>query len=168
MQSGVDDLPDPPGPPEIPRKLSLYRFQLLGLPFLVAIPVLALFGVFGDRTGTLRGDSGALEVSGQYPSVFRYKTINAIDLHVRNRGRAGIDTITVALDSTYASRFSTITAIPPFTGPFVVDLTDVSPGESRFVRIEIQAERYWSHEGEITVAAGADTIRLPLSTMIYP
>lgn len=168
MQSGVDDLPDPPDPPEIPRRLSLYRFQMFGLPFLVAIPLLALFGVFGERRSGLEGERGALEVSGQYPTAFRYKMLESIDLHVRNRGAAPIDTITVALDSAYASRFSTITAVPGFTGPFEIDLPAVAPGDSRFVRIEIQAERYWSHKGSLTISAGADTIRLPLSTFVYP
>ncbi|HEX2167380.1 MAG TPA: hypothetical protein VHG09_09145, partial [Longimicrobiales bacterium] len=64
MQSVVDDLPDPPGPPEIERKLSMYRFQLIGLPFLLAIPLLALFGVFGESRSDLRAESGSLEVSG--------------------------------------------------------------------------------------------------------
>jgi hypothetical protein len=168
MPGDVDTLPDPPEPPEIRRSLSLYRFQLIGLPFLLAIPLLALFGVFGERWQDVRSSQGVLEVSGRYPAVFRYKMIDAIELHVRNRGDAVIDTITVALDTAYAARFSTITAVPPFTGPFELDLTAVEPGASRRVRIEIQAERYWSHSGHVTVAAGSDTIRIPLTTVVYP
>lgn len=168
MSGDVDSLPDPPGPPEIRRKLSLYRFQLIGLPFLVAIPVLALFGVFGERWSTVHDANGALETSVHYPTAFRYKMIDAIDLHVRNRGAAPIDTITVSLDTAYAGRFSTVTAVPPFTGPFEIDLPNVAPRESRRVRIEIQAEQYWSHSGELTITAGADTIRVPLTTLVYP
>jgi hypothetical protein len=168
MSGGVDTLPDPPGPPEIRRRLALYRFQLIGLPFLLAIPLLALLGVFGERWQNVSGEGGALEASARYPAVFRYKMIDAIELHVRNRGHAVLDTITISLDSAYAGRFSTVTAIPPFNGPFELELTRVEPGASRRVRIEIQAERYWSHSGYLTVAAAGDTIRMPLTTMVYP
>lgn len=168
MPGGVDTLPDPPEPPEIRRRLSLYRFQLIGLPFLLAIPLLALFGVFGERWQNVRAEDGVLEASARYPSAFRYKMIDAIELHVRNRGHAVIDTITISLDTVYAGRFSTVTAVPPFTGPFELELTGVEPGASRRVRIEIQAERYWSHSGNLMVAADRDTIRMPLTTMVYP
>jgi hypothetical protein len=150
------------------RRSALYRFQLLGLPFLVAIPVLALFGVFGERWNSVRAESGALAISVRYPAAFRYKMIDAIELHVSNRGAAVIDTVNVALDTAYAGRFSTVTAIPPFNGPFEVDLPALAARESRRVRIEIQAERYWSHTGELTVASRTDTIRIPLRTVVYP
>ena len=168
MPDDVDNLPDPPGPPDTRRRPALYRFQLLGLPFLLAIPVLALFGVFGERWSVVNARSGSLEISVRYPAVFRYKMLNAIELHVRNRGATAIDTLTVTLDTAYAGRFSTVTAVPPFTGPFEVQLTDIAAQQSRRVHIELQAERYWSHSGRLTVAAGADTLRVPLTTMVYP
>ena len=168
MPDDVDNLPDPPGPPHARRRPALYRFQLLGLPFLLAIPLLALFGVFGERWSVVNAQSGALEISVRYPAVFRYKMLDAIELHVRNRGATAIDTLTVTLDTAYAGRFSTVTAVPPFTGPFEVRLTDIAAQQSRRVDIELQAERYWSHSGRLTVAAGADTLRVPLTTMVYP
>lgn len=168
MPESIDNLPDPPAPPETRRRISLYRFQVLGLPLLLAIPVLALFGVFGERWSVAHAGSRALDVSVRYPAVFRYKMIDAIELHVHNRGSTTIDTLTVTLDSAYAGRFSTVTAVPPFIGPFELQLTDVAAQQSRRVRIELQAERYWSHSGRLTIAAGADTLRLPLATMVLP
>lgn len=168
MSGGVDSLPDPPDPPEIRRRLSLYRFQLLGMPFLLAIPLLALAGVFGEGRRTVSDAQGALTVSVRYPSIFRYKMIDAIELHVRNRGATRLDTVTVALDTAYAGRFSTVTAVPPFTSPFAIDLPHLEPGESRRVRVEMQAEQYWSHSGSLVIAAGPDTIAVALTTLVYP
>src|SRR5690606_36536215 len=168
MSDGVDSLPDPPGAPEIPRRLSIYRFQLIGLPFIIAVPVLALFGVFGERSQTRHAEQGALTASVHYPSVFRYRMIDAIDLRIGNRGSAPIDTLTVALDPSYAARFSIVAAVPPFTCSYEIEFTDVAPGERRDLRIEIQAENYWSHDGTLTIAAGADTIVLALTTLVFP
>ncbi|HEX6306632.1 MAG TPA: hypothetical protein VFZ69_00520 [Longimicrobiales bacterium] len=164
----MDTLPDPPGAPEIRRSVSLYRFQWFGIAVLAAFPVLALLGVFGERWAVAESETGPLQVRVHYPTVFRYKMLNAIDVDVRNTGTAAIDTVTVALDTVYAARFSTVTAVPPFSGPYEVDLPDVRSQESRRVRIEIQAEQYWSHAGALTVATRTDTVRVRLRTMIYP
>ncbi|HEX6133313.1 MAG TPA: hypothetical protein VFZ24_05105 [Longimicrobiales bacterium] len=167
-RGGVDSLPDPPGAPRTRRHVSLFGFQWVGVAVLAAFPVLALLGVFGERWATVESTGGPLHVNVRYPTVFRYKMLNAIDLDVRNTGTAVIDTITVALDTVYASRFSTITAVPPFSGPYEVELPAVQPRETRRVRIEIQAERYWVHAGTLTVATRTDTVRVPLRTTIYP
>lgn len=166
--NGVDRLPDPPDAPEIHRRILLHRHQWIGLPLLALWPLLALFGVFGERWTVARASGGALEVVVRSPTVFRYKMLNAIDVHVANRGSAHIDTLTLSLDTMYARRFSTVTAVPPFTGSFEIDIHDVRPQEERAVRIEIQAEEYWRHEGSLVVAAGNDTLRVPLSTLILP
>ena len=140
----------------------------MGLPFLLAFPVLALLGVFGERRTEAQASGGMLAISVRYPAVFRYKMIEAIEVRVTNRGDTAIDTVTVAIDTAYAVRFSTVSAVPPFTGPFEVDLPQLAARETRHVRIEIQGEHYWSHSGELTVAARADTIRIPLRTTVYP
>lgn len=168
MANRVDSLPDPPDAPEHQGRVSLYRFQLIGLPFILALPVLAMLGVFGERWATEEASAGDIAASVRYPTVFRYKMIDEIELLVSNRGSVAIDTITVSLDAGYATKFSTINAVPPFTGPFEVSLPAVAAGESRRVRIEIQAERYWRHAGELTVRSDRDTARIRLTTTVFP
>ena len=164
----IDELPDPPGAPSIERGIALARYQLIGLVLLAVLPVLALTGTFGDRWESRNAAAGSLDVSLRYPTVFRYKTINSFAVHVTNRGTATLDTVTVALDTMYANAFSTVTAVPPFTGPFEVALVDLPPGQTKLVRIEIQGERYWRHTGELTASSGPDTVRLPVSTFVFP
>lgn len=166
--NGVDQLPDPPDAPEIRRRIVLQPYQRIGLPLLMIWPLLALLGVFGERRATARAGDGALQVEVRFPAVFRYKMLNAIDVHVTNRGSVHIDTLTVSLDTAYAKRFSTVMAVPPFTGSFVIDVLDLHAGEERAIRIELQAERYWRHEGSLSVAAAGDSVRVPLSTFIFP
>ena len=150
------------------RSIALARYQIIGLVLLGMIPVLALAGVFGDRWDSRNEVSGSLDVSLRYPTAFRYKTINSFAVHVTNRGTTALDTVTIALDTMYANGFSTVTAVPPFTGPFEVDLVDLPPGQTKLVRIEIQGERYWRHTGELTASSGPDTVRVPVSTIIFP
>ena len=75
--------PQPPQPPEIRRRIAFHRTQLIGVPLLAIIPVLALFGVFGTTTGEARAESAELQMQVRYPTRFRYKVINSLTVEVR-------------------------------------------------------------------------------------
>ena len=167
-RSRVDAPPDPPEAPEIERRLSLYRWQAIGMLLIALIPVAALAGVFGDRYSNTSGSIGPLHVTAEMPAVFRYKTLNAISLHIRNDGAATIDTVHVRLDTAYIARFSTVNAVPPFDGAYSLALAPLPAGESSLVTIEIQAERYGRHAGSILVRAGRDSARITFTTTVLP
>jgi hypothetical protein len=159
----------PPEPPDIERRLKFYPLQWIGLPILIAVPVLALFGVLGESWSTLRGTTSSLEISVRYPTRFRYKQLNEVHVFVKNVSGQRLDTVTVSFDSTYISRFSTVTFLPAATRPYEVEMTEVLPGEDRLVVVELQGEQYWRHEGKLRVSGGeGDTASFPLSTIIFP
>lgn len=162
------DLPDPPEAPQIKRGVEISWRQMLGLLLLAVLPLLALVGMFGEAWRTAHGAAGPLEVSVHYPSAFRYKMLNALDVQLTNRGAVTLDTVSIALDTSYVHGFSTITAVPPFTGSFTLDVTDLRPGHSTLVRIEIQAERSWRHSGHLIASTASDTVRVPISTVVFP
>lgn len=161
--------PDPPQAPEIDRRFRLYPYQWIGLPLMMLVPVLALFGVFGQSWDTARGATAALELELRYPSRFRYKQLNGMDVYVTNSSGRQLDTVTVSFDTAYINRFSTVTFVPSATGAYEVELTKVEPDERRLIRVELQGEKYWLHRGLIQAwAAGSDTLRVPVSTVVFP
>ena len=167
-EEDTEQLPDPPAAPDTRRAVALYTFQWITIPLLAVLPLLALSGVFGERWRTERAAVGSIEVTVHYPTAFRYKMINTLTATLTNRSGSVLDTVTVSLDSAYANRFSTVTAIPPFTAAHEVDVVAMAPGESRLVRIEMQAEQYWRHEGSVRVISGSDTARIAVSTLVFP
>lgn len=163
------ELVQPPSAPDIHRRFNLNRWQWLGVMLLLLIPLLALFGLFGESWGTDRDQTAELSVEIRYPTRYRYKMGKSIQLDVTNRTNALLDTVNVEIDTAYLSEFSSVVAIPAFEHPYVVELTALEAGETRPVRVEIQGENYGRHNGEIRVSAGgADTARLHLSTFIFP
>lgn len=159
----------PPDPPEIDRRFRLYRYQWIGLPLMMLVPVLALFGVFGQSWDTAAGATAELEMELRYPSRFRYKQLNEMDVYVTNTSGRQLDRVTVAFDTAYINRFSTVTFVPPATGAYEVELTKVEPNERRLIRVELQGEEYWLHRGRIEAwPAGGDTLRLPVRTVVFP
>lgn len=163
------ELPKPPRAPEIKRHLHFYPWQWIGIPVLLGIPILAMFGMFGESFASATGNSPEVGVAVEYPTRFRYKMINSINVRVRNVSPQPIDTLSVGFSPDYMTQFSTLSAIPSFSETYLVEMLDLKPGEESLVRVEIQGEEYGRHQGEIIVTSGgADTASVPLSTFIFP
>ena len=167
--STEEEEPQPPGAPEIDRKLRVNTWQWIGVPLLLLIPLLGLVGVFGETRDTARVRTAELSVEVEYPTRNRYRMQDDLRLDLTNTAAGPLDTVVVEVDTAYASRFSSVVAIPAFERPYVIELTDLEPGETRRVRVQMQGERYGQHGGELRVSAGgADTARVVLRTFIFP
>lgn len=153
-----------------PRHLKLYRFQWIALPLLFLIPILAVFGVFGETWSRGHDASAELDLRIEYPTRYRYKQINTVEVHAQNVSSRTLDTVVVSFDPEYVRRFSTLMFIPSPAKPFEIELLDVKPGETRLVWAELQGERYGRHRGHVEAyrRGSPDTARVFLSTIIYP
>jgi hypothetical protein len=159
---------EPPQPPAATPRIALTRKQCIGIPLLASIPLLALLGVFGEQRVATRATSRALEMRVVYPSRFRYRQIETLDITVRNVSGRTLDTVTISLDTAYVTRFSSVRIHPSPGTPYVIAETHVKPLESRLVHAELWGERYGSHRGEIVGAASADTVRQQIRTFVFP
>lgn len=160
--------PEPPPAPEISRRIRLYRYQWIGLAALTAVPVLAVLGVFGGSPARSEMRGRGIEASVEAPSRLRDTQLERIEVRVRNLSAANLDTVRIALDTGFASRFSEMRGIPEFERPFELALAGVPAGGTGTALIEFRAERRGRHTGNLTVAAGADTLRIPLRVIVYP
>ena len=156
--------------PDHERRLRLRRHQWIGIPLLLLVPALAVAGVFGESWSAAEDATAVLALRVDYPSTYRYKQINTIQARVTNRSAAPLDTVIVAFDTTYMGRYSTLSMIPAPREPFVVEITDLAPGEQKLVWAEVQAERYGRHRGSIRAwpRGGPDTARVSLATLVLP
>ncbi len=168
-----NDQPHPPDPRTIAKKWQFYRMQWVGIPLILLIPVLALLGVFGESEQKVDVANNTFSVHINYPTRYRYKMINNIEVSLENISNQTMPTVTVSLNADYVNRFSTITFHPSLTsvknGQYEVELTEVRTGETRLVTIELQGEAYFQHEGVVSVTAAAvPTLRVPIQTFIFP
>lgn len=164
------ELPPDLRAPEEPRRFRLHRFQWIGMPLILLVPLLALFGLFGETRDHVEEVGSELAVDVEYATRYRYKQINWVETVVENRADSLLDTVVVDFDPAYVSRFSTYQFIPSPTEAFRVELVGMKPRERRIVWAELQAEQYGRHEGTLDVyrKGGGDTVRVQLSTFIYP
>lgn len=163
----MPNLPEPPPPPEIPRQAKLYPYQWIGLAVIALVPIIAGIGLFGESWKQLRAASGALDVAVSYPDRLRYWQVNQIEVQVRNLSAAPLDSVRVSIDSAFGMRFATLASQPAFEEAFQLAIPRIPPHQTRPVVIEIRADRYGRHSGTLTIAA-ADTVRVPLSILVFP
>jgi hypothetical protein len=161
-------LHEPTQPPQTRPRFAFTRKQRLGLPLLAAIPVLTLFGVFGERREMARAISPSVEMTVHYPSRFRYRQVQSLDISVRNVSGRSLDTVRVSLDTAYISRFSSVRIEPAPHLAFVVTLTDLAPEETRLITAELWGERYGSHHGRIIATTHADRALAVIRTIVFP
>ena len=163
----------PPKAPEFNPRLKHYTYQWIGIPILFLIPILALLNVFGVSTDVERTSSETVDVSVTYPTRFRYKQINTIDVAITNTSDSMLDSVLVQFERPYIDRFSDVTFTPDvktITEPYYeVELTDIPPGETQHINVMIQAEDYGRHSGVITITPSTgDSLFVNLRTLSWP
>jgi hypothetical protein len=155
--------------PDTAPRFRLYPEQWIGLPFLILIPVLALFGVFGETSQHVEARGSEIELKVDYLARYRYRQIGKLEVHVRNTTNRKMDTVTVAFDSRYVQQFSSPVLVPAPQIPFEVVLTDVLPDETRLVWAELEAGAFGIHSGSIRAyGVGPDTVSVQIRTTIFP
>lgn len=163
----------PPQPPEVARKLQFHLIQLIGLPVIMLIPILALLGAFGETVGSASASNAQLELRVEHPTRFRYKMIDEVTVSLTNSSSQAFPTLQVAFDRQYIEGFSTVTFTPAVSHitdeAYVVELTDLQPGETRMVAASIQAETYGNHSGVITVTPeNGEALQVTVGTFTFP
>jgi hypothetical protein len=169
-QHSVDDLPQPP---PFQPKLRIAPLQLIGIPLLALLPLLALFGVFGESLTTKRATSLDVAVEVTYVARYRYGMNHSISVSVTKLSERSPATVTVAFDPAYIEHFSEVNFVPSAErlsrDGFVVELGAIESGETKFVMVEMQSEHYWAQNGVITVSpASGEPVTVTVSTMTFP
>lgn len=173
MQRRQSAVPEPPSPPSVGRGVRFGPLQAAGLVLIVAIPVLALLGLFGESTAELSATLPDLEVHITYPARTRYQTGSAVQVTVRNITSLPLEDLTVRFGRHYLEGFADVKFTPAVDvvteEGYEVRLSGIPAGASRVVSVSVLAEEYWCRRGTVTVErAGAEPLRFQLETFVFP
>jgi hypothetical protein len=161
------DRTEPPGVPEVRRRVRLYPGQWIGIPILILIPLLAALGVFGERRETVVWTGAAVRLEVDYPTRLRNGQRSDIEVRVRNLSAASLDAV-VMFDPTYFERFTRVSFTPGQGAPNEVDLTDLGAGHAAVLRVELEGDRPWRSSGRVGVRHAGDTAHVPIRTFTLP
>ena len=168
----VAQSPGPPQAPEIPRKFKFWPLQLIGVPIILLIPLLALAGIFDLHVAHVQV-TGKLALSVMYPTRSRYDTFNEMIIAVTNTTQSPLTEVIVQLERAYLDHFAQITATPDISmiseAFYEIALGELAPGTTRVITLDFQAHEQGTHEGRATaVSAETDPIELSLNTLVLP
>jgi hypothetical protein len=160
-------LKEPKEPPEVQRRFRLHLHQMIGVPLIALLPILALFRVFGDGIEFAKSSMASLKTEVEYPLKFKFKQSKILRVKVTNISEQTLDTVTVSIDTAYLSRFRNVSITPEAAEAYVVELTAIEPHEKREVIAEIEAKNYGEQRGVVTISTKQDTIKHPIKSIIY-
>jgi hypothetical protein len=165
--------PQPPQPPPFQRRIQISAAQLAGIALLLVLPVAALSGLLGTKKREVRASAGALELSARYPSRMHYKTSGSLELRLKNTGAGAIGSATLRLGDSYLQHFADAQFQPQVQRlneeGVEIDLGELAPGQTRRLRVELRAEDYGTHDGQVSASAqGLPPVALEVSTLVLP
>jgi hypothetical protein len=163
----------PPEAPEFDRRVELNWTQLIGVPLIMLLPVLALLGLFGQTFDTAVQANDELELHVRYATRFRHGMVNPVEVTVRNLSAQTVENVRVEFDDAYLGRFIRVTFKPEVARisqeAYTVALGPIAPGESRRVVVTVEADEYGRHHGRVTAAGeNGPAVVVSLTTTIFP
>ncbi|HEX7004110.1 MAG TPA: hypothetical protein VF168_07975 [Trueperaceae bacterium] len=152
---------------------NLSMFQRFGLPLMVLLPLLALFGVFGvtfERTGA---SSERLELHVRHSTRTRLRAPHLLTVEVTNRGQSPLEGVTVVVDREYVDAFSNVAFTPQASevtpDEYRIELGTIAASATRLVTADMTPAAYWRHEGIISASAeGVEPVEVAVATFVFP
>ena len=80
---GSPDIEVPQPPPFHPRP-QFAPLQLIGIPLLALLPILALIGIFGESMSSVQASNAEIALQVDYVSRLRYRMQDALTVAVTN------------------------------------------------------------------------------------
>jgi hypothetical protein len=163
------DTAEPPPAPEIRRRVRLYTAQWIGIPAMALIPLLALFGAFGERRTELTAAAAGLDVAIDLPTRVRTAQRTHIEVRVHNLSGDTARDVTVRFDPQYFEDAMDPSFIPERDAPYEATLPALPSGADGSVRVELEFGRMGRSTGAISVSRdGREGTRTRISTFILP
>lgn len=173
MARKVQNVSHPPAPPPFPRQIRLRPVQWIGIPLLMLIPLLAIFGLFGESFKTVQAGNEMLDVKVTYPARFRYQMYDSLEVTVRNLSPQPLSVVEVRFAKSYIDQFDNVDFTPQAEalkdGYYIVELHDVAAQQAQAVNVNLQADKAGRHVGEIVLSGvGTQPAVLNVVTWVFP
>lgn len=156
-------------PPTFKPRVRFWKHQLIGVVLLGLIPLLALLGIFGERTELKTFTIKEMQVAIKSPTLLRHGQNNSIEIGMKNNSDLEIDKVDLYFSPDYIEAFSEVEFLPGLSGPYQVTITGISPGEEKKVLVQIRADDFGRQIGNLEIRSEGNEIHsIRLDTMVYP
>ena len=141
----------------------MHKAELIGMLLLAAIPAAAILGVFGPIQAEASAENDAVS-----PKVMRHRTHQDLLVRVRNRTDQELAGVQISVDDRYLGAFNRVLFSQAATGAFAVTLEGIAPGETRLIAVELEADGYGLHRGEVRAIVDGRDLVADVATFMLP
>lgn len=154
------------------RRLAFQPCQKAGFVVILAIPLLAVFGVFDKREAEISDTGHGLNLSVKYPVRERQKNEAIVRIEAMNQSSVPLP-VTLEVSRDYLESMSDL-QVEPMTAQaedtvYSLDLGTLAPGKSTTAELHFTLERHgWPHGRISAVSQGNQLASVGLSTLVLP
>ncbi|HWV58179.1 MAG TPA: hypothetical protein VNZ57_12070 [Longimicrobiales bacterium] len=163
----VDNIAQPPPPPDFPRRFRVTPLQAVGIPLLLLLPALHLLGVLDAATTRAAFTNGEWQVEYELTTRQRYQKPVHLRLHLTNLAPA-IRALTVVVDSAYLSQFVEVRATPPLDHHGATPVLEIAGGATAVVRLDLTPAMPGWVGGEVAFRGDGIDRAIRLRSFILP
>ncbi|MBX3062430.1 MAG: hypothetical protein KF726_05610 [Anaerolineae bacterium] len=163
----------PEQPVPIKRHFELYPIQMIGIPIMLLVVLLACFGVLTSAQTEVVAASSTFRVKLTYPERTRYGSEADFVVAVENLTEQPLALVTVRIDSSYVDAFE-IRHIAPqqlqfSAGGLELLFADIPPSETRMIQLELQGEYIGDVSSTISAfSSDSGSAQTTIHTLILP
>jgi hypothetical protein len=172
MSQKQQRVPEPAQPAEVKRRFQLYRYQWIAIPLLFLVPILAIFGVFGETATTVQSSQAGLELEVQYSDRILFQGLDGTEIAIRNTSDQVLETVTLSIDKAFLTAYSDIAFSPDVDvitdEAYIIELTNLQPGQTQFVTIDSRGKLIGRHRGIIRATVNELSVSVTLDVFIIP
>ncbi|MFY0535862.1 hypothetical protein [Nannocystis pusilla] len=163
----------PPSPPEIDRRLRFHREQLLLLPLMFAVPLMALLGLLGGPRVRQEIDLRGVHLAVEFAPRDHLEDWGRMHVTVVNRAAAPLVDARAEFAAALLDRLWRPSFHPQLAHIeadwYVVPLGDVPAGATRVVTLDYRSTEPGKLAGAVRVAAGDEALaELPIHITVLP
>src|SRR5690606_5186558 len=155
--------------PEIPPRIKAWKYQLIGMPLLVSIPILALLGFLGGTTKKIELNERDLNISLSYPELLRNGQTEYVRLKISNTSTEPLKNLKILLSHDFLQHFDEIESLPEFDKNLEVSLNEIPENGFRWVLFKLKANKIGGHSAKVEFKLpGQDAIETAFKTFVLP
>lgn len=160
--------PELPPSPDFRRRVAFKPTQAIGVPLLLAIPLIGAFGFFDTDVAIASAELNGIGLEIEYWSRFRHRALQPLRIIVRNNTGQEQEKLQVKLNAKYLEAFENVDFLPEpkeiGDQQVVFEFEHVPAGETRSVEIEMEA----LHPGMKKAFVEANGTTLAFQTFVMP
>ena len=155
--------------PQLRPHLRMWKYQWIGIPLILIMPILAIMGVFGREIKNLNITGGGITAQIEYPSKIRYGQEEFIRVELTNDSSKTMRDVSVSFDKNYIQKFDGSEFKPQADINYFVKAGDISPGNKKILEVKLKAGERGSNSGKIIISSrNKEIISEELNTFIFP